>query len=76
MKFASLLHLSEWHLHQTEDSSKSVFHTAPSQCQKETPTEMFRWFFVQIQVQVHVHSLQQDIAISQAVRRKVSGKEI
>ena len=29
---------------------------------------MLRRFFVQIQVQVHVHSLQQEIAISQAVR--------
>ena len=46
---------------------KSVFHTAPSQCQKETRTEMLRRFFVQIQVQVHVHSLQQETLISQAV---------
>ena len=38
-------------LHLTEGSSKSVFHTAPSQCQKETRTEMLRRFFVQIQVQ-------------------------
>ena len=51
MKFASLLLLSARHLHLTEGSSKSVFHTAPSQCQKETRTEMLRRFFVQIQVQ-------------------------
>ena len=38
-------------LHPTEDSSKSVFHTAPSQCQRETRTVMFRRFYVQIHVQ-------------------------